>query len=115
MALQIRSAVPISTALVCLQDRLPSAVIRRVQPLQLQEQEPSMYCRVWYSMFGFESEAKLQTRLICLFMWKEAAGLISSMDRQPVSIIGFLSCRLVWEHARWHEKVGTLDYLPGSG
>ena len=67
MALQIWSAVPISQR-VCLQERVPSAATRRVQPLQLQEVDPSAYCRVWYSTFGLESEAKLQTRVICLFM-----------------------------------------------
>jgi hypothetical protein len=63
------SAVPMCTALTCLQDRLPSAgATRRVQPLQLQEVVPSSYCRVWYSILGLESEAKLQTRVMFLFM-----------------------------------------------
>ncbi len=66
MALQVRSAVPMSTALECLQDRLPSGATLRVQPLQLQELVPSAYCRVSYSMFGLESDAKVQTRVICL-------------------------------------------------
>jgi len=68
VALQIRSAVPVSTALECLQDRLPSAATRRVQPLQLHEVDPSAYCRVWYSTCWLESEAKLQTRVMFLFM-----------------------------------------------
>jgi hypothetical protein len=51
-----------------LQDRLPSGATRRVQPLQLQEVVSSAYCRVWYSRLGLESEAKLQTRVICLVM-----------------------------------------------
>lgn len=41
---------------------------RRVQPLQLHELVPSAYCRVWCSMLGFESEAKLQTRVMFLFI-----------------------------------------------
>jgi hypothetical protein len=45
---------------------LPSTL--RVQPLQLQEVEPSGYCRVSYSMLGLESDAKVQTRLIFLFI-----------------------------------------------
>ena len=53
---------------VCLHERLPSTATRRVQPLQLQEVVPSRYCRVSYSMLGLESDAKVQTRLICLFM-----------------------------------------------
>ena len=68
MAVQIRSAVPISTALVCLQDRLPSAATRRVQPLQLQEVEPSEYCRVSYSVDELELDTKVQTLVICLVM-----------------------------------------------
>ncbi len=36
VALQVWLAVPISAALVCLQDRVPSAAIRRVQPGQSQ-------------------------------------------------------------------------------
>ena len=68
MALKVRSAVPISTALICLHDRLPSAATLLVQPLQLHDLVPSVYCRVWYSTFALESEAKLQTRVICLFM-----------------------------------------------
>ena len=38
------------------------------QPLQLQDVLPSLYCRVWYSMFGLELDAKVQTRVIRLFM-----------------------------------------------
>src|ERR1019366_8831659 len=64
--MQWSSAMPMSTYRECLHERLPSAATRRVQPLQLQEVVPSVYCRVWYSRFGFESEAKLQTRVICL-------------------------------------------------
>jgi hypothetical protein len=47
----------------------------RVQPLQLQEVVPSAYCRVSYSMLGFESEAKLQTWVICLFMFGQGSVL----------------------------------------
>ena len=69
--------MPISTALVCLQDRLPSeATTRRVQPLQLQEVVASAYCRVWYSTFGFEAEAKLQTRVIFLFIYALIRGAL---------------------------------------
>ena len=52
----------------CLQVGVPSGATRRVQPLQLQEVVPSAYCRVSYSMLGLESDAKVQTLLICLFM-----------------------------------------------
>lgn len=44
--MQLVLAVPMSTSLVCLQDREPSAATLLVQPLQLQEVEPSLYCRV---------------------------------------------------------------------
>ena len=68
MALQLRSAVPMSTALTCLQDRVPFAARRRVQPLQLHDVVPSVYCRVSYWMFGLESDEKVQTLVICLFI-----------------------------------------------
>ena len=45
-----------------------SAATHRVLPLQLREVDPSMYHRASYSMLGLESEAKLQTRMICLFV-----------------------------------------------
>ena len=67
-------------------ERLPSGATRRVQPLQLHEVLPSVYCRVWYSMFGFESEAKLQTRVICLVM---SAGEVLFLFRGDVAC-GFL-------------------------
>ena len=51
-----------------LHERERSAAMRRVQPLQLREVDPSMYHRASYSMLGLESEAKLQTRMICLFV-----------------------------------------------
>ena len=66
MAVQFWSAVPISTKRVCLQDLDPSAATLLVHPLQLHEVVPSVYCRVSYVMFGFESEVKVQTRVICL-------------------------------------------------
>ena len=53
---------------VCLQDRVPSAATLLVQPMQLHEVVPSLYCRVSYSMFGLESDANVQTRVICLFI-----------------------------------------------
>jgi hypothetical protein len=68
VAVQWWFAMPMSTKRQCLQERLPSAAIRLVQPLQLQEVEPSRYCRVSYSTLGLESDGKVQTRLICLFM-----------------------------------------------
>lgn len=68
MAVQFGSAMPMSTKRQCLQDRVPFAATRLVQPLQLQEVEPSVYCRVSYSMFGFESDSNVQTLLICLFI-----------------------------------------------
>ena len=64
-----------STALVCLQDRLPSGATRRVQPMQLQEVVPSVYCRVSYSRLGLESEAKLHTRVICLVTFGQGSVL----------------------------------------
>jgi hypothetical protein len=53
---------------LCLHERVPSGATRRVQPMQLQNLFSSVYCRVSYSMLGLESEAKLQTLLVCLFM-----------------------------------------------
>jgi hypothetical protein len=60
--------MPMSTKRLCLQDLVPSAATRRVQPLQLQEVDPSVYCRVSYSMSGLESDPKVQTRVMFLFM-----------------------------------------------
>ena len=57
-----------STERVCLHEREPSAATRRVQPLQLQEVVPSAYRKVSYSMLGLESDEKVQTRVIGLFM-----------------------------------------------
>ena len=54
----------LSTRGVCLHERLPSAATRRVQPLQLQEVEPSVDWRVSYWTLRLESEAKLQTWVI---------------------------------------------------
>lgn len=59
-------------------EREPSGATRLVQPLQLQEVDPSAYCRVWYSWLGFESEAKLQTRVICLVMRMRTTLLLAS-------------------------------------
>lgn len=57
-----------STQRVCLQERLPSAATRRVQPWQLQDVEPSAYWSDWYSLSGLESELKVQTRWMGLFI-----------------------------------------------
>ena len=38
------------------------------QPLQLQEVVPSAYCRVSYSTFGLDSDAKVQSLVILLFL-----------------------------------------------
>ncbi len=36
--------------------------------MQLHEEVLSVYCRVSYSMLGMESDSKVQTRMICLFI-----------------------------------------------
>ncbi len=48
--------------------------------MQLQEVVPSVYCRVSYLMLGLESDAKVQTLLICLFMCAvEVDGVLSQV------------------------------------
>lgn len=42
--------------------------MRRVQPIQLHELDPSSYSSVSYSRSGLESEAKVQTLVIFLVM-----------------------------------------------
>ena len=42
--------------------------------MQLQEVVPSAYCRVSYSMFGLESDEKVHTRLMFLFMSAVGVG-----------------------------------------
>src|SRR5262245_31244097 len=43
--------------------------MRRVQPLQLHEVEPSTYCKVSYSTDGLESEANVQTLVTAGFIF----------------------------------------------
>ena len=52
--------------------------------MQLQEVVPSVYCRVSYSRLGLESEAKLQTRVICLFMSPGEVLLVPNLSRHEV-------------------------------
>jgi hypothetical protein len=68
------SALPMSTRRVCLQERLPSAATRRVQPLQLQDVLLSMYCKVSYCVLGLESDTNIQTLLTALFIQGESEG-----------------------------------------
>src|SRR6185437_8255005 len=67
--------MPMSTNRVCLQDLVPSSANLRVQPLQLQEVEPSRYCKVSYWTEGFESEGKVQTLRMVLIQNPPVAPL----------------------------------------
>ena len=111
MALQFSSAVPISTRRVCLQDRLPSEATRRVQPGQLQLLLPSEYSSVSYCRLGLESEAKLQTRVICLFMSAVEVFFLSLIGDAPGLCDGEQELTLVAGGPAWAED-GIQPNLP---
>ena len=57
--------------------------MRRVQPLQLQEVVPLASFRVSYSIFGLESEAKLQSSVICLVILADEVPTNGQIAGEP--------------------------------